>query len=157
MYLFFMQKISKNDLLVFKRLGIERYIEYMSIQYILPEIPVIHEISKSARQRPKWMDYHNQGNTAAQTCRYFGISRKTFHKWEKIYNPQDLTSLEERSRRPKTTRQWQVTMEEERRIIKLRTKYIRYGKMKLAVMYARIYGESISSWKIQRVIFKHKL
>ena len=149
--------MTSEDIRTLKKLGLARYIEYMSITYILPEMPVIHNLSKSAKQRLKWMDYHNQGNTVAQTCRYYGISRKTFHKWEKIYNPHDLTSLEERSRRPKSLRQWQVTMEEERRIIKLRTQYIRYGKMKLTIIYARIYGESISSWKIQRVIQKHKL
>lgn len=157
MYPVFMQKISKNDLLVFKKLGIERYIEDMSIKYILPEIPILPNLSKLARQRLRWMDHYQRTNNAAQTCRYFGISRKTFHKWKKLYNPQDLTSLEDRSKRPKTTRQWQVTMEEERRIILLRKRYIRYGKIKLMHIYRRIYQENMSSWKIQRVIEKHKL
>src|SRR3989344_1555533 len=115
MYLFCMDKLSKNDLLVFKKLGIERYIDGMNIQYVLPEIPVVPELSKSAKQRLKWLDYHHQGHTVAQPCRYFGIAPKTFHKWRKRYNPHDLTSLEEKSRRPKRTRIWQVTREDERR------------------------------------------
>ena len=139
MYLIFMQRVSKNDLLVFKKLGLERYIEGMSIQYILPEISIVREISKQAKQRLKWMDYYNHGHNVAQTCRYFGIAPKTFHKWRKLYNSQDLTTLEDRSRRPKSTRQWQVTMEEERRIILLRKRYIRYGKIKLMHIYQRIY------------------
>ena len=149
-----MQKISKNDLLTFNKLGLQRYIEGMSIQYVLPKVEQLPDISKQARQRLKWMDRHDKGHTVAQTCRYFGIAPKTLHKWRKLYNPNNLTTLEDRSRRPKTTRKWQVTMEEERRIILLRKRYIRYGKMKLMHIYRRTYGESVSSWKIQRVIEK---
>ncbi|MEX1063784.1 MAG: integrase core domain-containing protein [Candidatus Paceibacterota bacterium] len=152
-----MQKINERELLIFRKLGLEGYIDSMSIKYILPEVTVVPTLSKSAKQRLKWMDYHTQGHTVAQTCRYFGIAPKTFHKWRKIYDPHNLTSLEDRSKRPKKTRQWQITREEERRIVKLRTQYIRYGKIKLAIIYARIYGENTSSWKVQRVIQKHKL
>ena len=120
MCLFRMDKLSKNDLLTFKKLGLQRYIDVMSIQYVLPHIPVTPNLSKTAQRRLKWMDYHHQGHTVAQTCRYLGIAPKTFHKWRKRYNPHDLTSLEEKSRRPKRTRIWQVTREEERRILALR-------------------------------------
>lgn len=157
MYLFFMQKISKNDLLIFKKLGIERYIGSMNIQYVLPEIPIVPELSKQAKQRLKWMDYYHQGYTVAQTCRYFGIVPKTFHKWRNRYNPYNLVTLEDLPKCPKQTRCWEITREEERRILALRTRYIRYGKMKLQVIYQTIYSERISSWKIQRVIEKHGL
>src|SRR3989344_4183133 len=87
MCLFFMEKISKNDLLTFQKLGIERYIDGMSIQYILPRVERLPNISKSAAQRLKWMDYYDKGHTVAQTSRSFGIPPKTFHKWRKRYNP----------------------------------------------------------------------
>lgn len=146
-----------RDVQKLKKLGLGRYIDSMSIQYILPKVPILPDLSKSAKQRLKWLDYcHNCRNTA-KTCRYFGISPKTFYKWVKRYDSNNLLSLEEYSRRPKKTRDWQVTREEEQRIRALRSKYIRYGKMKLQIIYRQIYGESISSWKIQRVIQKHKL
>jgi len=103
------------------------------------------------------MDYSHRGATVTATCRHFGIARKTLYHWLSRYNPSDLTSLEDRSRQPQQTRQWQVTREEERRILALRTRYIRYGKMKLRVIYQTLYHEVISSWKIQRVIQKHQL
>ena len=54
-----------------------------------------------ARQRLKWMDYYRaHGNNAALTSRHFGISRQTFYRWRKRYNPRDLSSLESRSVRP---------------------------------------------------------
>ena len=48
-------------------------------------------------------------------------------------------------------------MEQEMRIVKLRKKYLQYGKIKLAKIYQREYQETISSWKIQKVIEKYQL
>ncbi len=114
-------------------------------------------LSKDAKLRLKWFDYHRKCRNISQTCRYFGISRKTFHKWQKIYNPKRLESLESRDRAPKRRRKRQITPEQELRIIALRKQYIRYGKEKLAVIYKNIYREKISSWKIQEVIERKNL
>ena len=149
--------MKENDIRLFKKLGLTRYIESMSITYVLPKVEQLPELSKSAKQRLCWMDYHHHGNTVARTCRHFGIASKTFHKWKKRYNPHDLASLEDLPKRPKRTRCWEVTREEERRILALRTRHIRYGKMKLRVIYQTTYGEPVSSWKVQRVIQKHGL
>jgi transposase-like protein len=43
------------------------------------------------------MDFYRQSKNVALTCRHFGISRQTFYRWLKRYEPLDLTSLEERS------------------------------------------------------------
>jgi len=151
--------MNSEDIRLLKKLGLARYIESMSIIHVFPEIEhVAIRLSKSAKQRLKWMDYHfKEGCTVSQTCRYFGIAPKTFHKWRKRYNPYDLATLEDKSKRPKRLRTWEVSREEERRILFLRTRYIRYGKMKIAVIYQSTYKETISSWKIQRVIEKHGL
>ena len=115
-------------------------------------------LSQEAKLRLKWMDYYrNHGNNASLTCRHFGISRKTFYKWLKRYNPCYLASLESQDRAPKRRRQREITSNQELRIIQLRKQYIRYGKEKLARIYQSIYGETVSSWKIQKVIEKHKL
>jgi transposase InsO family protein len=114
-------------------------------------------LSKAAKCRLAWMDYYRKCGNAAKTCRYFGISRETFYYWKQRYHPYQLTTLESKSRRPKNTRRWEVGRLQELRIIALRKAHIRYGKMKLRVLYEREYGENISSWKIQRVIEKHHL
>lgn len=52
-------------------------------------------LSREARQRLRWMDhYRTQGQNAARTCRYFGISWQTFYRAKRRYDPADLTSLE---------------------------------------------------------------
>lgn len=133
---------------------------YMDTTYIFPRGLAIQPapvLSREARMRLAWMDYHHRTKNIARTCRHFGISRKTFHQWKKRYDPRHLESLEERSRRPHRTRQWQVSRIQEFRILALRRRYIRYGKEKLAVLYREAYGEPLSSWKVQRVIEKHRL
>lgn len=114
-------------------------------------------LTRGARSRLAWMDYHRATRNVSRTCRHFGISRKTFHLWKRRYDPRRLESLEEQSRRPHRTRPWQVSRLQEFRILALRKKYIRYGKEKLRVLYQEAYGEQLSSWKVQRVIEKHRL
>ena len=149
--------MTSRDLLILKKLGLTRYIEGMSIIQVMPILKTSPNLSRGARQRLKWFDYYRICNNVAKTCRYFGIARKTFYTWHTRYRPDNLMSLEEKSRRPHRVRQWQVNRQEELHIIALRKRYIRYGKEKLKIIYQRHYGEPITSWRIQRVIEKHNL
>ena len=88
-----------------------------------------------ARQRLKWMDYYQaHGENAALTCRYFGISRQTFYRWKRRYEPGDLTSLEERSHRPHEVRQPTWSPELAQAVLEIREQRPRWGKDKLAVL-----------------------
>lgn len=118
-------------------------------------------LSPEARLRLEWMIFYETvgQRNASRTAEHFGISRKTFHKWHKRFKgskerPKDL---ENHSRAPKKKRQWEVSFEQEERIIHLRKKGMKYGKKKLKVIYQREYKEDISTWKIERVIRKHQL
>jgi len=68
-----------------------------------------------------------------------------------------IQSLEDESKRPIHKRQWQASKRQENRIIKLRSKYIKYGKKKLKILYQKKHNKNISTWKIERVIRKHQL
>jgi transposase-like protein len=52
------------------------------------------ELSREARVRLHWMDFCHRYRNVARTCRHFGISRQTFYRWQRRYDPFDLTSLE---------------------------------------------------------------
>lgn len=104
----------------------------------------------------RWYYTKGKQNTSF-TARHFGVHRKTIAKWVNRFDESNLSSLEETSRRPHKLRQWEITEKEESRVINLRKKYIRLGKMKLKRMYENEYKEKISSWKIQRVIEMYKL
>ena len=116
-------------------------------------------LSLSAQLKLEWIIfYHISGKeNASSTAIYFGISRKTFHKWLGRFNEKNLKSLEEQSKAPQTKRNWMVTFKEEERIIFLRRKNMEFGKKKLKTIYQKEYGEDISTWKIERVIRRHSL
>ncbi|OGY16507.1 MAG: hypothetical protein A2785_02845 [Candidatus Chisholmbacteria bacterium RIFCSPHIGHO2_01_FULL_49_18] len=116
-------------------------------------------VSPQAKERLEWIIfYHDVANQrVSSTAAYFGLSRKTIHKWLKRFDPHRIQSLEESSRRPKQLRTWEVTPLQEARVKTLREKHLRYGKAKLKVIYEETYGEPISTWKIERVVRKHHL
>lgn len=92
------------------------------------------ELSRAALVRLGWMDFYRKTGNVALTCRHFGISRQTFYRWQRRYQPLDLTSLEERSHRPRRVRQpsWSFRLSE--KVLTLRLQFPRWGKDKLAVL-----------------------
>ena len=108
----------------------------------------------------EWIIYYHEGYDATQTARHFGISRKTFYKWYGQFdsdNLHTLKKLEDKSKAPKRVRQREITLIQEQRIIKLRKAHIRWGKEELAVIYKADFKETISPWKVQKVIESYKL
>lgn len=116
------------------------------------------KLSKEARKRLEWFIwYEDHGGNASLTTRRFGISRQCFHEWKKRFDGVNLRTLETRSSAPWRVRQKEITPEEEGRIILLRQKHIRWGKMKIARLYKNTHGASVSSWKVQYTIRKYAL
>jgi transposase InsO family protein len=116
-------------------------------------------LSSKAKEKLEWIIfYHTFGKeNAKSTSSYFGISRKTFHKWLKRFDEGNLRSLEEESKAPVRRRTWEVTYKEEERVVSLRKAHIKWGKKKIKRIYFDSYQESISTWKIERVIRKWNL
>lgn len=114
-------------------------------------------LSKRARQRIKWFDYYRKCGNISQTCRYYGISRKTFYKWKRRYLKYHLPSLENNSRRPKHLRQSKTPWEQVLLVKKLRTQYPYYSKYKLSVILRRDYGITVSASTVGRIIKKYNL
>jgi transposase InsO family protein len=113
------------------------------------------------RLRVEWMVfYYTEGKeNATHTAKYFGISRKTFHKWFKRFKDSkyNVKNLADQSKAPYHKRNWEVTLIQEERIRSLRNRYPYYGKKKLKTLYEKEYSEEISTWKIERVIRRYKL
>jgi transposase InsO family protein len=125
---------------------------------------IIREVGKSyltaeAQLRLEWIIFYHtvsQGN-ASHTANHFGISRKTFHKWLFRFDETKLQTLEDQSRRPHKLRTWTITPIEQDRVTKIRKAHMKWGKNKLKKIYQDEYGETISAWKIERVIREFKL
>ena len=116
-------------------------------------------LSSPARIKLEWMIFYETAgdHNAYVTAKHFGVAPKTFYKWLKRFDGGRVNRLEEQSTRPIKTRQWEVSLAEESRVKQLRQDKIHYGKKKLKKLYFEKYGETISTWKIERVIRKHNL
>jgi transposase InsO family protein len=109
-------------------------------------------LSREAHKRLQWFDhYQAHGGNAALTCRYFGISRQTFYRWRQRYDPQALSTLEDRSHRPQRRRRPTWTAEQAERVRRLREQYPRWGKDKLAVLLRRE-GRAVSVSMVGRIL-----
>jgi transposase len=95
------------------------------------------EFSREARVRLAWMDFYRRNRNPARTCRYFGISRQTFYRWQRRYDPHDLSTLESRTHRPHRQRQPTWTFPLAEKLLTLRLQFPRWGKDKLAILLCR--------------------
>src|SRR5271166_6177513 len=72
-------------------------------------------LSRGAQTRLQWMlFYYFNGRNVQRTCRHFGISRQTFYRWKRRFDRHELTTLEERSHRPRKVRRptWSTDLAE---------------------------------------------
>jgi len=76
------------------------------------------------RNELEWIIFYETigGRNVTYTSKYFGISRKTFHKWYGVFkhSHHKLETLMDRSKAPKKVRGWEVTPDEEDLVYKLR-------------------------------------
>jgi putative transposase len=113
------------------------------------------ELSRTGRVRLAWMDFYRVTQNVALTCRHFGISRQTFYRWQRRYDPHDLATLEERSHRPHRRRQptWSFPLKE--KVLTLRLQFPRWGKDKLAVLLRR-QQQPVSTSMVGRILVQLK-
>ena len=110
------------------------------------------ELSRSGQLRLGWMSHYlRHGRNAAFTCRHFGISRQTFYRWWRRYDPHNLSTLEDRSHRPHRRRQPTWTAAQAEAVLTLRREYPRWGKDKLVVLLRRK-NLSLSTSMVGRIL-----
>lgn len=115
-------------------------------------------LSKAAQARLEWMIWYESHNrNALAASRYFSIAPKTFHKWHGLFKEDNLRTLEDRPKTPKQRRTRKITSLQESRVVALKKAHIRWGKEKIARLYAEEHGEKISIWQVQKVIEKYRL
>jgi len=114
------------------------------------------KLSREAGHRLKFIRYYQtHGHNASLTCRRFGISRPTFYRWLKRYDPKDLRSLEDQSSLPKHRRQPSWSAECAEAVRSLREQYPSWGKDKLVVLLRR-QGLEISVSMVGRILKRLK-
>jgi transposase InsO family protein len=109
------------------------------------------QLSIKEQDRLRALALWQETGDARLACRTFGIGRATLYRWQKRFNPQDLTSLRDRSRRPHRVRtpRWSFDLIEAVKC--LRETYPRWGKDKLAVLLKR-QGRAVSTTTVGRIL-----
>ena len=109
------------------------------------------ELTKRAKVRLQWMGHFERHGSVSLTCRYFGISRPTFYRARKRYDPHHLGSLEDRPSRPRRRRQptWTPALVEAVRA--KREEFPRWGKEKIARLL-RDAGWTVSASMVGRIL-----
>ena len=125
----------------------------LSLEFVLPAI----NLSKTAKQRLRWIDfYKSHGRDASLTCRYFGISRKTFYKWLKRFNTRYLQSLEDKSKKPHRFRTSKLFFEYGSLVKQIRTEHPTWSKYKIGAII-RQNGGKISDGSVGNILKKRGL
>jgi len=96
------------------------------------------ELSRRATVRLEMLDWHrSHGGSVSRTARHFGYARPTVYRWLGRFDRHRLESLEDRSSRPARRRRPTWTLAELTAVRRLRERYPRWGKDKLAVLLRR--------------------
>jgi putative transposase len=119
----------------------------VSVQRQLPDAPVL---SEEAKFRLLCME-HARRTSVAEAARIFHVPPSTLYRWRKRYDPDNLSRLEPRSRRPNRIRQHQWIAAQEAAVLALRQQYPRYGKLKLQHLLTA-QGTVLSASMIGRIL-----
>ena len=117
------------------------------LQRRLPHAPTL---SAEAHYRLRCLE-HAARTSVAEASRVFAVPVSTIYRWRKRFRPDDLSSLEPRSRRPRRTRRATSTAAQERAVQALRGQHPRMGKLPLQVLLRR-QGVVLSASMIGRML-----
>jgi putative transposase len=109
------------------------------------------ELSQKEFDRLRALTIYGETGDVRLVCQTFGVSRATLYRWLKRFDPKDLTSLKEQSRRPRRVRRPLWSRELIGAIKELREAYSRWGKDKLVVL-VRDQGYESSTSTVGRIL-----
>jgi len=109
------------------------------------------ELNQKEFDRLRALKIYGETQDVKLVCQTFGISRATLYRWLKRFDPKDLISLREQSRRPRRVRRPLWSRELVRAVKELREEYPRWGKDKLVVL-VRGQGYEVSTSTVGRIL-----
>ena len=96
------------------------------------------------------------GDTISNICKRYGVSRKTYYKWNKRYKQKGIEGLSDSSRRPHNIKYKKITSEIQETILDLRlTK--RFGCNRIKFRLRKVVGISLSTRTIYKILKRHCL
>src|SRR4028118_1970988 len=114
-----------------------------------------HEQLRLQNWRLKLLQEAQTTGNVAQTCRRYGISRKTFYKWRNRYQQQGLAELRDRSHCPRHPPK-ATHSEIVERILYLRQHY-HFGPWRIRMYLLRYHDVVIADSTVYRILKRHGL
>ena len=96
------------------------------------------------------------GDTISNICKRYGVSRKTYYKWNKRYEQNGMWGLSDNSRRPHNIKYKKITSEIQETILDLRLSR-RFGCNRIKFRLRKIDGISLSTRTIYKILKRHCL
>ncbi len=113
-------------------------------------LPQAAPLSPEAQYRLRCLE-HADRTSVREASRAFQVPVSTIYRWRRRFRPDDLTTLEPRSRRPHRTRRATWTAAQESAVLALRQQHPRMGKGPLRVLLAQ-QGHHLSASMIGRML-----
>lgn len=110
------------------------------------------ELSSKELDRQRAVNLLRETGDVALVCRTFGMSRGTLYRWSKRFDPKDLNSLKDSSRRPHRVRRPLWSHELVVAVRGLRRQYPRWGKEKLQALLMDEEGWQTSVSTVGRIL-----
>ena len=96
------------------------------------------------------------GDTISNICKRYGVSRKTYYKWNKRYKQKGIEGLSDSSRRPHNIKDKKITSEIQETILDLRLTR-RFGCSRIKFRLRKVIGISLSTRTIYKTLKRHCL
>lgn len=110
-------------------------------------------LSADAKERLHWIaTYVGNGESISTTCDNLGIARSTFHRWLERFNPNDLSTLEEKSHEAVRTRSSNISDDMAALIRSYREKDPCMGKEAISALLKSEHDAEISASSVGRII-----
>jgi putative transposase len=109
------------------------------------------QLSAKEQDRLRALALWQQTGEVDLACQTFGLSRASLYRWRKRLDPKDLTSIQDRCRRPRRVRKPTWSLDLVQAVKRLRETYPRWGKDKLVVLLRRE-GFSASTSTVGRIL-----
>ncbi len=125
------------------------------------QFPIIQiatsNLSKDGLRRLEWFDfYFSHSKNISLTSRHFGISRDTFYKWKRRFNPRQLQTLEfdTKTRRPRRVREMTTPKWLQKKVYEIRLSDPEKSKYEIAEELRRE-GIAIGYNTIQKIVNRY--
>lgn len=110
-------------------------------------------LSADAKMRLQWIaTYVRSGQSISATCDTLGIARSTFHRWLERFNPNDLSTLEEKSHEALTPRASNIDKSVAALIRGYREKDPFMGKEMISTLLKSEHSVELSASSVGRII-----